>query len=864
MATDLRTKLSLVWQFIKLALISGIVFIFIIVVALSVLTYIYRDDIKDAFVEELLQNLKSETSIDEVSVNLFRSFPKASVTLNNVVMLEAIDKAPKDTLLNARRIYFQFSIMDLIKKKYKIKKLEVVLADFNPVVFKDKSVNYNVWESSGESTNKDFVFDFEKVSLKRVNINFRDDDRKNKLLFMANEAELSGHFGSKNYMLNIDGDFFAESVIVDNTEFLSNHNLNINTVLDVTDNSLFVLKGGKIAVNSHQFDLAGEVDMRQKDLFLDINIASDKLSLNDLLLDFPRSVSSYFDGYNIKGYLDFKANISGVYSGIINPLVKAEFTLSDATIKHASTGVQMKHLSFSGKFNNGNYRKLSSSVIALTNITSELNNGFLEGDFHLHNFNTPTIDMNIKSDIELFDLVHFLKFENVENPKGYLSLNLDFIGTLSDGKQFKPHDFLASSVLGKVNFDNISFSLKDDPKNYNNLSGNLMFNNNDLIIKSFDGNVSSSDFHVVGYLRNFLSYLFFDNQKLAVNASFKSEHLNFNELLQQNVAGSDTTYRLRFSDRLNFTLEADIKNIVFHNFKATDVKGSAYLRNQIFIAEDIGFNSMDGAVHVAGAIDGTNADILKVNCMANAENVQIQQLFFQLNNFGQEAIEDKHLRGKLNSDVKFAANWSPNLDVDLNSIVADANLKIENGELIDYEPILELSRFLEIGDLKHINFSTLENSINIKNQTIFIPFMDINSSAIDLKISGEHYFNNAIDYRLQVALSDVLASRSRQNRNPQEKYGEIIDDGESRTLFLLVTGTIDDPIFKYDTKSAIKKFRDDLRKERENLKEVFIKEFGISPKDTIDEFTTEEEKEKIKERKEIKKGEEGEFIIEWD
>ncbi|MFO8066118.1 MAG: AsmA-like C-terminal region-containing protein [Bacteroidales bacterium] len=865
MASNFNHKLSLVWQFIRLALVSGLVFILVVVVALSVLTYVYRDNIKEVFVKELINKLESETHIEDVSVNLFRSFPKASVTLNNVVMMEAVDKAEKDTLLSARRVHFQFSIMDLIRKEYNIKQMEVVLADFNPVIFKDGSVNYMVWKSNGgEEAGQDFVFDFEKFSMKRVNVHFSDHKKNIFLDFMAEEAMLSGHFSASDYTLNINGDFFADEIKIDNTEFLKKQNTSIDLTLNVKNNEMFSLEAGAIDINSHKFNVSGEIDLSGEDMFLDLALAGKRIDLDNLLMDMPRSFSSFFDGYKIKGQMFFNASISGTYSSVVNPFIRAEFGLQNGEVSDRKTGVQMKDLSFAGKFNNGRYRKLKSSALALTDFYTDLNNGFLEGDLKIYNFDIPNIELNLNSDITLSDLMNFLKIEKVKNAEGKLNLKLDFIGRISDGKKFRPNDFISSTAIGKVNFDGVSFKLLNDPKDYNSFSGNLLFNNNDLIVENLAGKVSSSDFSVVGYLKNFLSYLFFDDQNLAVNARFNAEHLNFNELLQHNVAGSDTTYKLSFSDRLSFTMNANVENLVFNKFEAFDVNGSVYLRNKSFMADKVNFKTMDGKVEMSGNIDGTDPDVLKINSYADVENVEIRQLFYQLENFGQTAIVDKHLKGKLNSNVQFSANWSPYLEIDWGSLVSDAHLVVENGELIDFKPILELSRFLKIGDLHHINFSTLENNITIKNQTVFIPFMEINSSAIDIKLSGEHYFNNEIDYRLQVALSDILASRSRQNRNPQEKYGEIIDDGHSRTLFLLLTGTIDDPIFKYDTKSALQKFRDDLRKESKNLKEIFKKEFGISPVDTLEEVKTEEEIKKIKEREEIKKGEEGDFIIEWD
>jgi hypothetical protein len=143
--------------------------------------------------------------------------------------------------------------------------------------------------------------------------------------------------------------------------------------------------------------------------------------------------------------------------------------------------------------------------------------------------------------------------------------------------------------------------------------------------------------------------------------------------------------------------------------------------------------------------------------------------------------------------------------------------------------------------------------------------MEINSNAINIKLSGEHTFNNEIEYRLQVLLSDLLARNNRQNRNPQEQYGDIIDDGLGRTtLFLLVSGNIDDPVFKYDRQGLREKLRDDFRHERNNLRDVFRSEFGLRSSETLPDESTLPATQREKEQNDIRQREKGKFVIEWD
>ena len=76
-----------------------------------------------------------------------------------------------------------------------------------------------------------------------------------------------------------------------------------------------------------------------------------------------------------------------------------------------------------------------------------------------------------------------------------------------------------------------------------------------------------------------------------------------------------------------------------------------------------------------------------------------------------------------------------------------------------------------------------------------------------------------------------------------------------------MTGTVDNPIIKYDRKGAIQKIKQDLKQEKETLKEILREEFGWFKKDS----TSVKDKKKVKEVKKKKQEEEEEkMIIEWE
>jgi hypothetical protein len=201
-----------------------------------------------------------------------------------------------------------------------------------------------------------------------------------------------------------------------------------------------------------------------------------------------------------------------------------------------------------------------------------------------------------------------------------------------------------------------------------------------------------------------------------------------------------------------------------------------------------------------------------------------------LGNFGQEVMTDKNVKGDLTADVEFASSWSKELDCNYRNLYVGSKLRIENGELNRFEPLLALSRYLKGADLSHVRFATLENTIEIRNRTIFIPEMEIKSSVLDLVAAGTHTFDNQVDYTLELTLSQLLG---RKVRDKNTEFGTIEDDGRGRMkLPLSMKGPMDNPRIKYNRKGVEKKIEDEVRKEKVEVKELLRKEFGLFKKDS--------------------------------
>jgi hypothetical protein len=242
---------------------------------------------------------------------------------------------------------------------------------------------------------------------------------------------------------------------------------------------------------------------------------------------------------------------------------------------------------------------------------------------------------------------------------------------------------------------------------------------------------------------------------------------------------------------------------------------------------------MNGKVSGNGGVmlDG-NSNLL-VKGHTSLKKIDIKQLFYAFGNFGQNILRDNHLKGNLSGDIFVSCEWDNQMNFNKNTALVESNIEITNGELINFEPLQGLSKFISLAELKDIKFSTLKNQVFIRHQQIIIPQMDINSSAFNITGSGVHDFDNHYTYRINVLLSEVLARKAKQNKKENSEFGIVEDDGLGKTKIpLIIVGYNNDYKISYDTKGLKDIIKESMQGQKRELKNIFKEEFGMFKNDS--------------------------------
>jgi len=837
----------IIFFFILFAIVAG---------GVSIIGYYYQDKVKEYVIAELNKQLNTKIIIDgkDIDFTIIKSFPYASVDFKNVKALEVVESKNKDTLFKAGKISFQFNIIDIFRKEYHVKKIKIDAVILKIRIDKNGKDNYHFWKSSADTSVTAFSFSLEKIVLSKIQVYYTDYKSDKIIDALIKKSTISGKFSNTTYSMETASDLFVNLIKVEGSTYLRKKNIHAELALDV-DNKMpsYKIKNGKIKIENLLFQVFGNVINANKESIVNFGIRGKDMDIKSVLSLIPNQYKNKINDYESTGEFYFDATVKGLLTKDKTPEITADFGVKNADITQVKDNIVLHHVNLKGRYSSGNKGNAEGSLFELSPFSATIDQGSISGELLLHDLNNPSVSAKIKADISLEKLQRFIKIDTIETISGQLKMDASFSG---EGKEFNSINYQNVTTAGDLAITDMNIKLKNNTLVFANINGDFSFNNNDIAINNLTGKVSSSDFDLKGFFRNSIGFMLKKNQDITVEASLNSKNINLNELLANKEEDTQTKskYKLKFSEHINVNLNSEIQHLIFRKFEASNIKGVIKLKDKKMTVDPITFSTMDGSITTSGLVDGSDSTKILITCFSELSKININKMFFAFENFGQAAITDKNIKGVATAKIQFASVFSPDLDMDMNKLYAGLDMTVENGELNNVESMKSLSRFIDLKELENIRFATLKNQLEIKDKKISIPKMEIKSNALNLTTSGIHTFDNEINYKIKLSLNELLSKKAKKAKKENDEFGDVADDGLGRTnIFLSMTGTVDKPIIKYDSKGAIQNVKQDLKVEKQNLKTILKAEFGLFKKDTT-----------IVNTDKIKKEDKTKFIIKWD
>jgi len=818
-------------------LVAGVVFTLLIIATLAI-NYFFKNQLIQYVIGQLNKQVDTHISIGKADFSLWKQFPNASVQFDKVYAhssnryMTFHSNKTNDTLLLADKVFLEFNLIQLLNGHYELKRVYIKDGFVKLKVDSSSNTNFNIFKKSKKVPANEFQLELKDLAFSNTWIEYLDRRTSINFLAKANDLHIEGNFRSTTINLKIKTNLLVSQLYVYNLNYLHNKQVVFNGSLNVTNN-IYQFKDAFLNVSGLQFSTSCDINTNEKQS-INMVVNGSKLNFGDLLETLPEKIALSFENYNGKGHIDLHLIVKGAIGSGANPNVNLRFSLANGVLKEKSSGMKLSNIDLEGSYSNGSGNSFQTSVIKLNKFNSNLGCGSFSGNAQMSNFNSVSFSGNLFSKTDLHELKNFLKLDSLEELNGMIESSISGSGKMEKLSEFKFSDLHDLVFAGQIKLDNVGFKAKNSDYNFQQIKGVIALNN-DIFLNNLSFYIHDNDFLVNGTMHNGIEYFLKRTNELSLKADITSRNLDLSKYFSKDEKKNTEEYsrELLFPDHINLDVKLTVNNFKLNKFNAKWISGYLNYKPRMFVLKSISLETLLGHVSGNGAIIQDVYKNFIIKGQSDISKIDIQKLFFTFNNFSQNVVRENHLRGRLSGKVNFSSEWNNRLVLNKDRLLIDGDITISNGELVNFEPMMGLSRFISLSELKNVKFSTLKNKIYVKDNQVIIPQMDIQSSAFNISGSGIHYFDNHYKYKVKVLLSEVLARKARKAKKENTEFGLIEDDGLGRTsIYLSIEGINTDYKISYDSRKALDVVKESFAKQKYELKDVLNREFGWFKKDS--------------------------------
>ena len=809
-------------RFRKIIVFTLIIFS-VIAGTLSLLAVMMGPRIKELAVQELNRYLTVPVQAGEIDFSLIRKFPYAGVSFKDISSRGVNVQGNRENLFSAREVFLLFSWWNVFSDELRLRKITVEDASVFLYSGKDGEVNYRIFRKS-DGKDARFTIELEDVLLRNTAVRYVDAGAGHDYSFFTSRMDCSGKFTNTVFDLSGKGNLLVERFRISGVNYIDAKETAVDLNIQVdTGKDRYEVRDSRIRIAEMDLDVSGFFQTRSAGNLVDFKISSSKAGLKELVSLVPSRFTARASGFNYSGSVYFDLMINNTTALNKTPVVSVSFGTTGANLAPKGSDYRLKDIRFRGDFISRSATGRPVERLSIRGFNAVLEGQPVSGELLAEDFSDPFVRLQARAKFDLDVLSMFYMPDTVSSMSGTLVIDAALKGYAS-GKG-------GWTSSGKVTALNAGFVLKEARLPFSGINGDVELKGNRLEVRGLNGKRGETDFRINGSVDNVYAFVLSRDQMVNADIALETSLLDLGQLLDdRRDSPSDTSFRFSFDPRISAVFDFRIGELVFRKFRASSVTGRLSLKKSILTGSGLTFTGFGGRNLLNGSMDASRPDSVLIICDAEVNRINIRDLFYQLGNFGQDVIVDRNVQGKVTASVQFASTWSSDLRCNTDKVYARGKIVIEDGELIDFQPMLVLSRYLKSADLRRIRFQTLQNEIEISSRTIRIPAMEIKSSVLDLTASGTHTFDNIVNYDLQLYFSQIMGRKVRQNNT---EFGTIEDDGLGRMrLFLTMKGPLSDPVIKVNRTAIEQKIVREIKKEKQDIRKILNKEFGWFKKDS--------------------------------
>ena len=762
-----------------------------------------------------------------VEFTFFANFPHASLHLRDVTIPSAHPEVfgQSDTLLVAQSVFLTLNPFDLLRGHGRVESFRIVHGYLSLRHSRAGERNYDLLRPTPETEASDrpIALDIQEFRLDQMVAQLHDEQAllQGRLILPELKAKFTLQGGNSYFRVSAEG--LVESARQGDFIFAQKQHFELGSAFQI-ENDRLETQQTYLRLDRNELEVAGFLHFKTRET--EWRVRGSHLDLRTLLAFASQYKWQLPSTISLKGELNAELRMKGLANGRLG--LDMDIWGERLALTYADESYTLKV--FQGHFSNGNDASRASTRLDITRCELGRKNSTLAGKLRMTNLDHPHLYAQVdfawvNNEVMLPILAPYIERYSFLRGSG------ECVTSLQDLAHITPETLINPKLRLDIDFS--IDRLRPNPHQlFSHVSGAVTINNEDLIKGAISGEWNEARFDLGVNVQNVLS-LFRKGPppQWTVNASIANWNIPSEGLPVWNpdAPPQDSTATPEadpWATLGSFRGDLHLSSCTYRGALLDSVQAHVFA-SKARIQLDLQKAHLLGG-RLRGELsflpESADVDLLRANLYP--DRLDLRELFLRYDDFGLKNFGHRNLSGQLSGNIALhlpffhGKPYFPDLQL-------RTHVTVYNGELNEVDGLEALSTFINLDELRHIRFSTLSNDISVLQQKIAVPQMTINSSALSLRLQGEHYLDSHFQYRLQLSLSDLLFHRLRAKSRTldEDSYQEEGKDGG--VLYLLLQGDSTGVHVSYDRKALADRYRERVAQEKEELRDLFDEEFHL-------------------------------------
>lgn len=822
----------------KILKITGLVLL-VLLLSLIAIPFFFKDQIKEKITAALNEKVDAKISFAEADLSLFRSFPRANVRINKLLI---INKAPfeGDTLISFGEIDLKMSVKELFRGKDQPMNIESISTDnglINIIFNKDGIGNFDIAlkDESEQDQGKSSPLSLKIKEYKITNLRFKYFDESSKIRMTLDSLNHSGTGDFANAKLDLKTQSDTKvSLTMDKANYMDHVPLKLDAIIGIDlDQSKYTFKENKALINQLPLEFDGFIQLVENGQQYDLKFKTPTSSFQNFLGVLPAAYSSGMKDVKTTGEFTVKGFANGLFSDTTVPKFNIEIASDNASFQYPDLPKSVQNIVIDTKIINqtGN---MNDTYVDLNKLSFRIDQDVFNAKANIRNVaENALVDAQMQGTINLGNVSKAYPVKLKVPLSGLLKADLT---TKFDMQSVEKNQYERMQNSGSIILTGFKY-VDEHNKAMNINKAMVQFTNTRINLQELDMTTGKTDMRVSGVIDNLYGFML-KKQELKGSFNLQSNQFAVSDFMTAEKPQKESqkpSQSVKVPSYLDCTLTARANSVLYDNLNLKNVSGKLRIKDQKVSLENIQTDIFGGQITATGDVS-TKEKTPVFHMNLGLKSVDIQQTFSQLEMLKKIAPIAEVLDGKINTSIKLSGNLNAKeMTPEVNSLSGDLSSQLLSTTVNPSKSALlsKLSSDVSFLDLKKLNLKDLKTAMSFSNGKVNIKPFELKYQDIKVNVGGQHGFDQNMSYNLKF---DVPAKYlgPEVNKLLAKVSPSDLSKLENIPITALVTGNFKNPKVNTDMKAGITNLAAQLVKQQ---KEKLVKQGTNALEDLIQKNT---------------------------